>query len=189
MRRFPMLGRPTLATALTLLTIACADQRGPLVPDAPPRPNADGSVDLNPQPEPPSQPLLLGFAVSPDGGDWFGTVFVGDQACGSIQFVHSDWSQTGVVTHIDYHLAIAGANPDFRLGADLSGILNPVRMALHGTVTEGAYAGQVVNPMGAVQTTSGGGPVDELTTIRGWLQLNPQPEPPSMEYPPSPCTG
>jgi len=160
-----------------------------LAPAAPPRPSADGSIDLNPQPEPPSQPLLLGFVVSPDGGDWFGTVYVGDQACGSIQFVHSDGTQTGVVSHIDYHLGIVGANPDFQVGADLSGILNPVRMVLHGTVTEGAFTGQTVNPMGAIQTTSDGGPVDQLTTIRGWLQLNPQPEPPSMEYPPSPCMG
>ncbi|MCG6987521.1 MAG: hypothetical protein LJF06_05020 [Gemmatimonadetes bacterium] len=198
MRRF--LHRGILCAALAVATAfaACADPgASPLAPTANVRRAADAVVDLNPQPEPPS--LQLDFALNPDGTDWFGRIYVGGQACGTMQLtpaqvVETDlvppeaaWWQSGIVTHVRYTLGIQGANPDFEMHADLAGIIVGGRVVLNGMVGSGAYAGQTLHPRGQIVLPSPGG--DQLTTMTGTVQLNPQPEPPSSQYPPSPCVG
>lgn len=180
-------GALVVSVVLALGTSACAGGSGMLLgPDGPVRRQANAVVQLNPQPEPPS--LKLGFALSPDGGDWYGTVYVGGQACGSIQLLATTPRQTGVASHVGYTLTIAGDNPDFQLAANLAGVVTHAHVVLNGVVSSGFYAGQTIHPRGVI-STSNGGPVDELTTLTGTVQLNPQPEPPSAPYPPSPCTG
>lgn len=172
--------------ALCLAVALTACQAGtPTAPLGPPRQNDETTPYLNPQPEPPS--LQVRFALSPDGGDWFGHVFVGDESCGSIQLLSTGAETTGIVTHVGYALSITGANPAFQLDASLQGVIVQGRVVLNGMVSSGAYAGQTIHPRGTIQV-AGGGTTDQLTTLAGAVQLNPQPEPPSMEYPPSPCS-
>jgi hypothetical protein len=181
------------ALAVAAALAACADPgASPLAPTANVRRAADAVVDLNPQPEPPS--LQLDFVLTPDGTDWFGTVSVGGQACGTMQLtptqvVETDlvppeaaWWQSGIVTHVGYSLTIQGENPDFVMDADLAGIVQGGRFVLNGMVGSGAYAGQTLHPRGQIAPGT-------LPTMTGTVQLNPQPEPPSSQYPPSPCVG
>ncbi len=142
-------------------------------------------VQLNPQPEPPS--FVIDYRLNPDGDDWYGRAYVGGEACGTIQLLQTKSKQTGIVTHVGYNLSIAGPNPDFILDASLEGVIVRGHVVLNGKVNSGYYAGRTIHPRGVIQT-SGGGPVDQLATMLGTVELNPQPEPPSFEYPPSPCT-
>lgn len=180
--------RGVLGAALVLVTVtaACHDAgTSPLVPAATTRRAGDAIVDLNPQPEPPS--LSLHYVLSPDGSDWFGMVYVGDQACGSMQLLQTSSRQTGIVTHLAYSLSIQGANPDFQMDADLSGVLVRGRVVLNGKVRNGTYAGRTIHPQGRIVAAPEDGSVDLLTRMLGAIELNPQPEPPSASYPPSPC--
>ena len=145
--------------------------------------NAAPIAQLNPQPEPPS--LDIEYLLTPDGADWFGTVFVDGEACGSMELLVTNSQQTGVVTHVGYALSITGDNPNFQLGAALDGVIVRHNVVLNGAVDSGYYSGQTIHPRGMIQTS--GGSVDQLTSMEGELQLNPQPEPPSFAYPPSPC--
>lgn len=189
-RRVPGASALSLAlVAVATLAGACADAgASPLAPSAGSQAaqrSSDAIVDLNPQPEPPS--LRLDFRLTPDGTDWFGTIFVGDQACGSMQLRQTSSRQTGVVTHVGYGLSIQGTNPDFQMDADLSGIVVRGRVVLNGTVAHGAYAGQTLHPRGQIVVPPPNSPIDLTTTLTGAVQLNPQPEPPAPAYPPSPC--
>lgn len=141
-------------------------------------------VALNPQPEPPS--FEIQYQLTPDGADWFGMVYVGGEACGTMQLLQTTPKQTGVATHVGYDLSITGDNPAFQLDASLAGVIVKQRVVLNGTVDSGYYAGRTVHPRGTIQTF-GGGPIDQITTLQGTIKLNPQPEPPSFEFPPSPC--
>jgi len=143
-------------------------------------------VELNPQPEPPSSALR--FEVNPDGTDWYGTVYVGETACGYMKLLQTRSSVTGIVDHVGYSLAIQGDNPDYVLDAALSGIIQSHRVVLNGSITDGFYAGETIHPVGEIAPGTDG-LVDGLTTMTGFIQLNPQPEPPSSAYPPSPCLG
>lgn len=172
--------------SIAVAATACSDGSQPLAPGPVTAHAADPVTELNPQPEPPS--LELTFQLTFDGG-WFGTVFVGDQACGSMQLVPvlidegTSSTQTGTVTHVGYGLGITGSNPDFTLQAGLSGTVEQGMVVLNGLVTDGAYAGQTLHPRGEIQSVGG------VMTLTGSVQLNPQPEPPSAAYPPSPCQG
>ena len=192
MRRFLHRGILCAALAVATASAACADPgASPLAPTANVRRAADVVVDLNPQPEPPS--LQLDFVLTPDGADWFGTISVGGQECGSMQLtptqvVETDvappeaaWWQSGIVTHVGYTLSIQGTNPDFQMDADLAGIVENGQVVLNGMVGSGAYAGQTLHPRGQIAPGT--------LTMTGTVQLNPQPEPPSSQYPPSPCVG
>ncbi|MGD8321888.1 MAG: hypothetical protein PVJ02_15680 [Gemmatimonadota bacterium] len=179
------LGALCALLSIAAAATACSDGAQPLAPDAVTTRVADPVTELNPQPEPPS--LELRFQLTFDG-EWSGTVFVGDQACGSMRLVpvlidEGTSSETGTVTHVAYGLGITGSNPDFTLQAGLSGIVEQGMVVLNGPVTDGAYAGQILHPRGEIQSEGG------ATTLTGSVQLNPQPEPPSEAYPPSPCQG
>jgi hypothetical protein len=177
----------TLALAL-VVTAACNDAvtPSPAASGAIQR-SAESIVDLNPQPEPPSV-LALRFELNPDGTDWFGTVYVGNQACGTMDLLQTGSSLTGIVDHVGYTLNIQGDNPDYVLDADLSGVIANRHVVLNGRIGTGYYSGETIHPLGDI-TPAPNGPVDELTSMTGLIQLNPQPEPPSFAYPPSPCLG
>ncbi len=143
-------------------------------------------VELNPQPEPPA-PLVVGFTVSPDGDSWYGEIFVGDQSCGSLELPAVQSRATGVVSHLAFTLQLTGANPDFHLVADVAGIANGRNglLSLNGVVTDGVMQGAHVHLGGRGEPSGLGG-------VSGYVELNPQPEPPSAAghtYPPSPCQG
>lgn len=186
-----------LGTALALATVVtgCTNPgSSPLAPTTSVRRADDGIVDLNPQPEPPS--LVLDFVLNPDGAAWFGTVYVGDRECGTMELlptgpVDADlgptevaWWQSGIVTHVGYTLSIQGANSNPWMDADLAGVVVDGRVVLNGIVGSGFYTGQTIHPRGQVVAPSG-----NLPTMTGTVQLNPQPEPPSSAYPPSPCVA
>jgi len=162
----------------------------PLAPEMVPERAAAPIIDLNPQPEPPS--LELQFTMTPDGASWFGTISVGGRACGSVQLnpqPEPPSRQTGVVTHVAYSLSIQGDDPAFLLDADLSGIVAGGHVVLNGRINNGAYAGQTIHPRGDIAVPPPDAPLDLSTTLTGALKLNPQPEPPAPEYPPSPCVA
>ena len=142
-------------------------------------------VDLNPQPEPPS--LSLDYNLAFGDGGWFGMVYVGGQACGMMSMIPTASNQTGVATHVGFNLNIIGTNPDFALSASLAGVVVQQRVVLNGVIENGYYAGTTIHPRGTIQGLGSGGPIDQLPTLQGTIKLNPQPEPPSFEYPPSPC--
>jgi hypothetical protein len=167
---------------------SCSDPgASPLAPATQSMTAADGTVDLNPQPEPPS--LELDYALTPDGTDWFGTIQVGNQSCGSMQLVQTSSRQSGIVTHVAYALSIQGENPAFGMDADLSGIVVRGRVVLNGKVSGGFYDGQAIHPRGQIVASTDENPIDQLTRMIGTVELNPQPEPPSAAYPPSPCVA
>lgn len=172
-----------LALFLAMAAVACNDAGKPLAPDGAPRRSADATPYLNPQPEPPS--MLLHFALSPDGTDWYGTVYVGDEACGTMQLLQDTVWQSGIITHVGYQLAVTGDNPDFSLNASVAGITVQSMVVLNGTVDSGAYEGRTIHPLGEIQTSDDSG--DLFVTMLGAVMLNPQPEPPSAAFPPSPC--
>ncbi|MCG6954978.1 MAG: hypothetical protein LJF04_03225 [Gemmatimonadetes bacterium] len=177
----------TLALAL-VATAACTDGvTRPRPADAEMGRAAEPVVDLNLQPEPPSS-LALRFELNPDGADWFGTVYVGDRACGYMQLLHPRSGLTGIVDHVEYRLSIQGDNPDYVLDAGVSGVIANHHLVLNGRIGSGYYAGETIHPRGDI-TPAPDGPVDVLTTMKGLIQLYPQPEPPSFVYPPSPCLG
>lgn len=179
--------RAMLPLVLAMAT-GCSDSVTPSQPaDQGVRLAVEPIAQLNPQPEPPSS-LALRFELNPDGTDWFGTVFVGDQACGYMKLLQTRTRLTGVVDHVGYKLSIQGDNPDYLLDADLSGVFANRHVVLNGRIGTGFYAGETIHPLGVV-TTAPEGVVDALTTMTGIIQLNPQPEPPSFVYPPSPCLG
>lgn len=176
-------GGLAIALVCGLAMTACSDAGATVAPNGPPSRTNDATPYLNPQPEPPS--ILLHFALHPDGTDWFGPVYVGDQSCGTMQLLRDTSWQSGIVTHVGYSLSIAGDNPDFTMDATVAGIAVRGMVVLNGSVDSGAYAGQTLHPMGEVQA---GGDSDDLeATMLGIVMLNPQPEPPSDAYPPSPC--
>lgn len=170
--------------ALALTTVACSGAGRILGLDNSVQLQKRSLVQLNPQPEPPS--LVIEYQLIPRGEGWAGSVYVGGQACGTMQLVQTKSEQTGIVMHVGYNLSIAGYNPDFQLDASLSGVIVRQHVVLNGTVGSGYYAGRTVHPRGVIQTT-GGGPTNQLTTMLGTVQLNPQPEPPYPAFPPSPC--
>ena len=142
-------------------------------------------VDLNPQPEPPS--LDVDYSLTFGDGGWFGMVYVGGQACGMMSMIPTASKQTGVATHVNFNLSIIGDNPDFALDASLAGVVVQQKVVLNGMVENGFYAGTTIHPRGTIQGLGSGVPIDQLPTLQGTVKLNPQPEPPSFEYPPSPC--
>ncbi|HKJ92723.1 MAG TPA: hypothetical protein VJ957_06120 [Longimicrobiales bacterium] len=179
-------GALAFVCVLALAAAACSDA-GPIVaPNGNLQRQDQPHVLFNPQPEPPA--LIMDYALTPDGGDWYGTVQVGGESCGTMQLIQTESDETGIVTHVGYELSITGANPDFQLNASLDGVVVRGHVVLNGRISSGFYAGQTIHPRGEIRTV-GGGPVDRLTTLTGAVQLNPQPEPPSMAYPPSPCSG
>ncbi len=179
--------RPHVAIAALMLVAilaACTDAAQPMDQESVPVRSAAPITELNPQPEPPS--LALRYELGPDGTDWFGTVYVGDEACGTMQLVQTATRSTGVARHVVYSLTIVGANPAFLMDATLSGIVVRDHVVLNGRVHDGAYAGRTIHPRGEIQTTITDG--EAFTRMTGLVQLNPQPEPPSSDYPPSPCS-
>jgi hypothetical protein len=176
-------GGLAIALVLAMAVTACSDAGATLAPGGTPKQTNDETIYLNPQPEPPS--LLLQFALSPDGTDWYGHVYVGDQSCGTMQLLQDTVWQSGIVTHVGYSLSVVGDNPDFAMDAAVAGIAVRGMVVLNGSVDSGAYAGQTLHPMGQIQT--GGDSGDLEATMLGIIMLNPQPEPPSDAYPPSPC--
>lgn len=176
-------GGLAVALVLAMAVTACSDAGATLAPDHAPQSNTDATTYLNPQPEPPS--ILLQFTLNPDGTDWYGHVYVGDQSCGTMQMLQDTLWQSGIVTHVGYSLSVAGDNPDFKMDATVAGIAVQGMVVLNGSVDSGAYAGQTIHPLGEIQT--GGDSSDLETTMLGIIMLNPQPEPPSDAFPPSPC--
>jgi hypothetical protein len=142
---------------------------------------------VDPQPEPPSS-LALRFELNPDGADWFGTVYVGDRACGYMELHKTRSDLTDLVDHVGYTLSIQGDNPDYILDADVSGVIANHHVVLDGRIGSGYYAGETIHPRGNI-TPAPVGLVDAPTSMTGLIQLNPQPEPPSFAYAPSPCLG
>lgn len=167
--------------SITLFAIASSASALPATPglDQP-------IVDLNPQPEPPS--LNLQYKLTFGDGGWFGRVYVGDQACGSMSMMPTASKQTGVATHVAFDLNIIGDNTDFALDASLAGVVVQQKVVLNGVVDDGYYAGTTIHPRGTLSIPSGG-PIDQFPTLQGTVKLNPQPEPPSFEFPPSPCVN
>lgn len=176
-------GGLAVVLCLAMAMAACSDAGAPVAPRHAPQPNNETTPYLNPQPEPPS--ILLHFALIPDGTDWYGTVYVGNEACGTMDLKSGGSWQSGIVTHVSYSLAVTGANPDFQLDANVAGIRVQGMVVLNGTVDSGAYDGQTIHPLGEIQTS--GDPDNLEATMLGAIMLNPQPEPPSAEFPPSPC--
>jgi hypothetical protein len=148
---------------------------------------AEPVVELNPQPEPPSS-LVLRFELNPDGTDWFGTVYVGDRACGTMKLLQTQSALTGIIRHVGYSLRIQGDNPDYVLNADLSGVIANRHVVLNGRIGSGYRAGETIRPLGDI-TSAPDLLVARPTMMMGLIQLNPQPELPSFAYPPSPCLG
>jgi hypothetical protein len=144
-------------------------------------------VDANSRPEPPSS-LALRFGLNPDGADWYGTVYVGGRECGTMELVQIRSNVTGIVAHVEYSMRIQGDDPDYVLDADLGGVIANHHVVLNGRVSTGYYAGETVHPLGNI-TAAPEGLVDGLATMTGLIKLDPQPEPPSFAYPPSPCLG
>lgn len=176
--------RVVLATLMLVpILAACSDVAQPMDQESVPVRSSAPVAELNPQPEPPS--LTLSYQLRPDGTDWFGTVYVGDEACGTMALEQTASRSTGVATHVGYDLTIVGANQAFLMDATLFGLVVRDHVVLDGRVHDGAYAGRTIHPRGQIQTTLQDG--EAFTTMTGLVQLNPQPEPPSSDYPPSPC--
>ncbi|MEJ2215201.1 MAG: hypothetical protein P8099_01175 [Gemmatimonadota bacterium] len=110
---------------------------------------------------------------------------MGDESCGSMQLVQGGSWQSGIVTHVSYSLAVSDIDGNPFLNASVAGIAVKGMVVLNGTVDSGAYDGQTIHPLGEIQTS--GNPDNLEATMLGAIMLNPQPEPPSTEFPPSPC--
>lgn len=180
-------------SALTLLaTVACGD--APTQPTAPvgvsaATPPSDIGVDLNPQPEPPSGPLIMDFLGSFDGSTFYGQLTMGDLSCGSFQLDQIQPRSTGQADHLSFTLQVTGANPDFALSADVTGLANQQNglLSLNGLVTDGVLDGAHAHIQGQLESPSGDG------AVSGQIMLRPQPTPSGVangvQFPPSPCSS